>query len=83
WERNRRVEADKAWETSWARIGLLCLSTYVVTATVLIIIGTPRPALAAVVPATAYLLSTQTLPQIKARWLQKRRASPESSHDSP
>ncbi len=33
-ERNKRVELDKAWETSLFRVGFISLITYVITAIV-------------------------------------------------
>lgn len=29
-ERNKRVETDKAWETSWTRMLCICILTYIV-----------------------------------------------------
>ena len=69
-ERNKRVEADKAWETSKTRRGLLALTTYVLSLIVLIMINAPNPALTALVPAVAYVLSTPTLPFFKRWWVE-------------
>ena len=68
-ERNARVEADKAWETSWARRGIIAIFTYLVVVVFLISIGAQDPWLAALVPAGAYMLSTSTLPFIKKWWI--------------
>ena len=32
-ERNKRVELDKAWETSWTRKICICILTYIVVVT--------------------------------------------------
>ncbi len=68
-ERNARVEADKAWERSYLRIGSIALSTYACVALVLYIIGVEQYLLSAVVPVVGYLLSTQSLPFLKDWWI--------------
>ena len=70
-ERNARVEADKAWENSWARIGLLTLLTYLAAALVLYSIGAENFLFASLVPAAGFFLSVQTLPILKRRWIKK------------
>jgi len=72
-QRNARVEADKAWETSFARRGLLVLFTYFAVGAYLAAIGVPDPWLNAIVPAVAFMLSTLTLPYFKGIWLAQRR----------
>lgn len=67
--RNKRVEADKAWETSNARKILLSLFTYISVGAYLQVISIPNPWLNAVVPAAAFMLSTLTLPFFKKVWL--------------
>lgn len=68
-ERNARVEADKAWETSWTRRGLIAMFTYFIVVIFLISINAQDPWLTALVPVGAYLLSTLTLPFIKKWWV--------------
>lgn len=72
-ERNRRVELDKAWETSILRAVCICLLTYIAACSLILLIGTHHPWLAALIPAACYLMSTQTLPHIKEWWGSKRR----------
>jgi hypothetical protein len=72
--RNSRVEADKAWETSLARKAIIAAGTYAFSALLLLSIGAPNALLAALVPAAGFLLSTLTLPVLKAWWLSGRRA---------
>ena len=71
--RNARVEADKAWETSFARRGLLVLFIYLAIGIYFWAISMPYPWLNAIVPAAAFLLSTLTLEYLKKRWLRKKR----------
>lgn len=69
--RNQRVEADKAWETSWSRIVSICMITYIIAAVVMKTIGVQRYFLNAFIPTTGFLLSTLSLPTIKRRWIKK------------
>jgi len=72
--RNSRVEADKAWETSFTRRGIIAIGTYMFSVVFLVTIKAPEPALSALIPATAFLISSLTLPQLKEWWLSRRRA---------
>jgi hypothetical protein len=73
--RNEKVEADKAWETSYLRRGLLFLFTYLSIGFYLQAIKIDRPWLNAVVPSIGFILSTLTLPLFKAWWLKKQKSS--------
>lgn len=68
-ERNVRVEADKAWETSWTRRGIVALLTYIVIVSLMFNIKDPNPFFNALVPTFAFMLSTAVLPFAKNRWL--------------
>ncbi len=68
-ERNKRVEKDKVWETSWTRRFLLIAFTYLAIGFYLQAIHINLPWLNAIVPAVAFLLSTLTLPFFKKLWL--------------
>jgi hypothetical protein len=72
-ERNARVEADKAWETSWTRRGLLMLFTYLSVGLYLMAIDVDRPWINAIVPALGFMLSTLTMPYFKRWWLKSQR----------
>ncbi len=67
--RNRRVEADKAWETSKTRRLIIAVFTYVTISIFLFYIGASNPLIAALVPTIGYLLSTLTMPILKKWWL--------------
>ncbi len=71
-ERNKKVEADKSWETSWARRILLILFTYLSMWLYLMAIGVSNAGMNAVVPSVGFLLSTLTLPWFKKMWLRGR-----------
>lgn len=70
--RNRRVETDKAWETSGTRRAAIAVLTYVVAVITLVLIGAERPWLGAVVPVLGFLLSTLSLPVVRQWWAQGR-----------
>lgn len=69
--RNKRVEANKSWETSGVRIGTICIITYITTSTVLFLIGVKDFYLGALIPVTGFILSTLSLPPIKKWWINK------------
>lgn len=67
-ERNRRVELDKAWETSLTRRFLILIGTYAILGAYLWAIEIPRPWLNAIVPAVGFALSTLVLTPIRKWW---------------
>lgn len=67
-ERNKRVETDKAWETSKTRRVLLILFTYIAIGLYLNVINVTDPWLNAIVPSFGFLLSTLTLSLFKRLW---------------
>ncbi len=71
-ERNKRVELDKAWETSFTRILLVSIITYVVAYFVLRNMGASEPYLSALIPVLGFVLSTQSIPMLKKQWIKKR-----------
>lgn len=70
-ERNARVDADKAWETSLFRMLSLGLITYLVAALLLYLIRAENILLVAFVPAAGFILSVQTLPPLKRWWIKR------------
>ena len=68
-ERNRKVEIDKAWETSPLRIISVAIITYVITAVVFYFIGVKNFLLNPLIPTVGYYVSTQSLPIIKKWWV--------------
>ena len=73
-DRNKRVEAGKAWETSWFRRILIAIVTYVAACIFLTVTGADhtRAYLPAFVPAIAFLFSTMTIGPIKKWWITNR-----------
>lgn len=72
-ERNKEVETDKAWETSWARKIILALFTFLSISIYLNAIGVDNPGLNAIVPAIGFTLSTLTLPWFKRIWVRMKK----------
>ncbi len=72
-ERNAEVTADKAWEISFARRGLLVLFTYLAVSLYLCSIGVNNPWLNGIVPAAGFMISTLTMPFFKKLWLKNKR----------
>ena len=72
-ERNRKVEADKAWETSIARRLILASSSYLVIAVFFVVIELPNPWLNAIVPALAFVIQQLSMPFFKKLWLKLKK----------
>lgn len=70
-ERNKKVEADKAWETSLFRVIFISAITYITTAIVFYFIGVKNFLLSALIPTIGYYLSVQSLPFIKKWWTKR------------
>ncbi|PIN90958.1 hypothetical protein COU60_01290 [Candidatus Pacearchaeota archaeon CG10_big_fil_rev_8_21_14_0_10_34_76] len=67
--RNKRVEADKAWETSRSRKISIILLTYIVIVITFYILNLPKPFLNAIIPSLAFFLSTLSIPILKKWWI--------------
>lgn len=72
-ERNTRVEADKAWETSLARKVLVAVLTYIVIVIFFVFARLPKPFISAIVPTVGFILSTLSVPLFKKLWLKRRK----------
>lgn len=68
-ERNRRVEKEKSWETSWTRKIIISALTYLVISLFFLSAGISKPFVNSIVPAVAFILSTLSVPFIKQLWL--------------
>lgn len=67
--RNKKVEADKAWETSFIRKILIIVVTYIVVGLTLTSMGNPAPWLNAIIPSLGFFLSTLTMSFVKNYWV--------------
>ena len=70
-DRNQRVEADKAWETSLTRRAFISIITYIVALLWLYIIDEQGIWLKAVIPVAGFVLSTLSRPALKKVWIKK------------
>jgi len=68
-ERNIRVEADKAWETSQTRIIIISIVTYGLIVLFFIIEELPQPFINGIIPTIGFILSTLTVPFFKKLWI--------------
>ena len=68
-ERNKRVEKDKAWETSIIRRVFICILTYLVVLLYSYIIkNTDSIFLSSLVPVIGFTLSTLSLKIVRKLW---------------
>ena len=71
-ERNKRVELDKAWETSWTRKICICILTYIVVCIYTYVINRiSNILLSSLVPVIGFTLSTLSLTGIRKAWENK------------
>lgn len=71
--RNKRVEADKAWELSKTRIAFIAVSTYFLIFFFMILIGDNRPFWNALIASIGYLISTSSYSLLKSWWLRRKK----------
>jgi len=74
-ERNKRVELDKAWETSWTRRLIIASITYGVAVFFMWNVRLPDPLISACIPTGGYLLSTMSLSFVKHWWIKGKNLS--------
>ncbi len=71
-ERNKRVEKDKAWETSWTRKICIMILTYIVVVIYSYIIKKyDNIYLSSLVPVIGFTLSTLSLKLVRKIWERK------------
>ena len=67
--RNKRVELDKAWETSWTRRICICILTYIIVVIYSIMINNfTNIWLSSLVPVIGFTLSTLSLKLVRKLW---------------
>lgn len=72
--RNKKVETDKAWETSWTRKICIMILTYIVVIIYSYIVRNyDNILLSSLVPVIGFTLSTLSLRLIRKVWQSKRR----------
>ncbi len=68
-QRNKRVEGEKAWETSWSRKVVIAGVTYIAIALFFYITNVQNPWEGAIVPTVGFLLANMSVPFFKNLWL--------------
>ena len=72
-QRNKRVELDKKWETSWTRRICICILTYIVVIIYSYIVRNHANIfLSSLVPVIGFTLSTLSLKFIRKIWQSKK-----------
>lgn len=68
-QRNKRVESDKAWETSWTRKICIMILTYIIVIVYSYVIrNNDNIFLSSLVPVIGFTLSTLSLKLIRKIW---------------
>jgi hypothetical protein len=71
-ERNKKVELDKAWETSWVRRVCIMILTYIVVVIYSYIVRNyDNIFLSSLVPVIGFTLSTLSLKLVRKIWQKK------------
>ncbi len=71
-DRNKRVELDKKWETSWTRKLCICVLTYIVVVIYSYMVRNyDNILLSSLVPVIGFTLSTLSLRYIRKIWEKK------------
>ena len=68
-QRNKKVELDKAWETSLSRKIIIAVLTYITIVLFFFVAQLPKPFINSVVPTAGFVLSTLSLPFFKKLWI--------------
>lgn len=73
-KRNKRVEADKAWETSWTRRICIMVLTYLIVVVYSYIVRECDNILfSSLVPVLGFLLSTLSVKAVRRLWEKKNK----------
>ena len=73
-QRNKKVELDKAWETSFIRRICICILTYIVVIIYSYVINkVSNVLLSSIVPVIGFTLSTLSLKFVRKVWEKNRK----------
>ncbi|MDD2516143.1 MAG: hypothetical protein PHF46_01500 [Candidatus Gracilibacteria bacterium] len=67
-ERNKKVEINKAWETSSTRRLCVAIITYLFLGVTMVVIGTSRPWIDCIIPTLGFLLGSLSLDFVRKIW---------------
>ncbi len=68
-QRNKKVELDKAWETSLSRKIIIAVLTYLIIVLFFFVAQLPKPFINSIVPTAGFVLSTLSLLFFKRLWI--------------
>ena len=68
-QRNKKVELDKSWETSFARKIIIAVLTYITIVLFFFVAQLPKPFVNSIVPTAGFVISTLSLPFFKRLWI--------------
>lgn len=71
-ERNKKVEKDKAWETSRVRTGFIAVVTFLFVIGFVMFINDEKPLQKGLIASIGYFLSTETYGILKKWWIAKK-----------
>jgi membrane protease YdiL (CAAX protease family) len=71
-KRNKKVELNKAWETSLFRKIIIAVLTYFTIVIFFIFADLPKPFINSIVPTLGFVLSTLSVPFFKKMWIKKK-----------
>jgi len=71
-QRNKKVELDKAWETSLARKISIAVLTYFTIVLFFFVAQLPKPFINSIVPTIGFVLSTLSLSFFKKLWIKSK-----------
>jgi len=69
--RNKKVELNKAWETSWTRLICIAILTYITIVLFFLVAQLPKPFINSIVPTAGFVLSTLSIPFFKKVWVER------------
>lgn len=70
-KRNKKVEAEKAWETSFERKISIIVFTYIIIAIIMLLLKIEKPFVNALIPTFWYLLSILSISFLKKKYIKK------------
>ena len=68
-QRNKKVELDRAWETSLSRKIIIAVLTYITIVLFFFVAQLPKPFINSIIPTAGFVLSTLSLPFFKKLWI--------------
>lgn len=72
-QRNKCVELDKAWETSWIRKIIISVLTYGVIVLFFLAAQLDKPFVNPIIPTIGFILSTSSLNWFKKMWIKYKK----------